>query len=126
MKSLRFRTWLNYAVPLSVFVGALAFYIYTGPPDISWLDGAHYQRRIVLTEVGEGPWDQPLYVLLSQPFLLLPWGSLAQRASLASAVLTILSPWNSMKALDPACRRCLPEGRFFLLGYNRALLGIEQ
>ncbi len=85
MKSFRFRTLLNYSVPLGVFVGALAFYIYTGPPDIAWLDGAHYQRRIVLTEIGEGPWDQPLYVLLSQPFLLIPWGSLTQRANLASA-----------------------------------------
>lgn len=86
MKGVRVRDLVNLAFPLAVFVGALAFYIYTGPTDIAWLDGAHYQRRVALAEVGEGPWEQPLYVLLSQPFLLVPFGTLPQRASLASAV----------------------------------------
>jgi hypothetical protein len=86
MRSLRLRYLVNLLFPLVVFSGILAFFIYTGPSDLAWLDGAHYQRRVALTEIGEGPWDRPLYVLLSQPFLLVPGGSLPQRASLASAV----------------------------------------
>jgi hypothetical protein len=86
MNSNRLRYLVNLLFPLLVFSGALVFFMFTGPGDVSWLDGAHYQRRVALTEVGEGPWDQPLYVLAAQPFLLIPSGTLPQRASLASAI----------------------------------------
>ncbi len=49
------------------------------------MEGAEYQRRVAQTEFGEGPWDRPLFVFLSQPFLFLPWGELARRANWASA-----------------------------------------
>jgi hypothetical protein len=82
MRSPQLRYLVNLLFPLLVFTSVLAFFIYTGPSDLAWLDGAHYQRRVVLSEIGDGPWEQPLYVLLSQPFLLFPGGSYPQRASL--------------------------------------------
>jgi hypothetical protein len=81
-----FRGWVNTGVAFAVFAGALAFYTYTGPADIAWGEGAYYQRRVAQTEIGEGPWDRPLYVMASQPFLRLPWESLIRRTNLASAV----------------------------------------
>jgi hypothetical protein len=80
-----FRGWVNAGVALAVFAGCFAFYTYTGPADIAWGEGAYYQRRVALAEMGEGPWDRPLYVMLSQPFLTLPWESLPRRTNLASA-----------------------------------------
>lgn len=80
-----FRGWVNAGVALAVFAGSCLFYVYTGPSDIAWGEGAYYQRRVVQAEIGEGPWDHPLYVMLAQPFLRLPWGSTIQRANLASA-----------------------------------------
>ena len=68
-----------------LFVGAFGFYFITGPSDVGWMEGAEYQRRVAQTEFGEGPWDRPLFVFLSQPFLFLPWGELARRANWASA-----------------------------------------
>ncbi len=70
---------------LAVFVGCFAFYVFTGPPDIAWGEGASYQRRVALAEIGEGPWDRPLYVLVSQPFLMIPRDSLPRRTNVASA-----------------------------------------
>ena len=40
---------------------------------------------MVQAEIGEGPWERPLYVILSQPFLRLPWGTPIERANFASA-----------------------------------------
>ena len=80
-----YRGWVHTGVALAVLAGSFAFYVYTGPADIAWGEGAYYQRRVVLAEIGEGPWDRPLYVILSQPFLMVPWGSLSRRANLASA-----------------------------------------
>ena len=80
-----YRGWVNAGVALAVFAGCFAFYIYTGPADVAWGEGAYYQRRVVQAEIGEGPWERPLYVILSQPFLRLPWGTPIERANFASA-----------------------------------------
>jgi hypothetical protein len=85
MKRYRFRWLIHWGIALIVLAGSFSFYVFTGPADIAWTEGADYQRRIALTNIGEGPWDKPLYVCLSQPFLLIPWESLPRRASLASA-----------------------------------------
>ena len=80
-----YRGWVNAGIALAVFVGCFAFYVFTGPPDIAWGEGAGYQRRVALAEIGEGPWDRPLYVLVSQPFLMIPRDSLPRRTNVASA-----------------------------------------
>jgi hypothetical protein len=85
MKSRWGRIALNSAVAVAVLLGAFGFYFLTGPSDVAWMGGAEYQRRVALTEIGDGPWDDPLFVFLSQPFLLLPVGALARRANWASA-----------------------------------------
>ena len=85
MKSRWGRIALNAAVAVAVLVGAFGFYFLTGPTDVAWMGGAEYQRRVALTEIGDGPWDDPLFVFLSQPFQLLPVGALARRANWASA-----------------------------------------
>jgi hypothetical protein len=79
------RDALNIGVAVAVFVIAFGFYNLTGPSDVSWMEGAEFQRRVAQTEFGQGPWDRPLFVFLSQPFLFLPWGELARRANWASA-----------------------------------------
>lgn len=76
---------MNFFVASAVFLGAFGFYYLTGPTDVAWMEGAEYQRRVAQTEIGNGPWERPLFVFLSQPFLVLPWGELARRANWASA-----------------------------------------
>lgn len=76
---------LNVGIAAGVFAGAFALYFLTGPSDIAWMEGAEFQRRVALTQIGQGPWEHPLFVFLSQPFLLLPWGELARRANWAAA-----------------------------------------
>ena len=71
---------------MAVFAGAFGFYYLSGPTDVAWMEGAEYQRRVAQTDIGNGPWEHPLFVVLSQPFLLLPWGELARRANWAAAV----------------------------------------
>ena len=85
MKNRWVRILLNSAVALAVFAVAFGFYFLTGPTDVAWMEGAEYQRRVAQYEIGQGPWERPLFVLASQPFLLLPWGELARRASWAAA-----------------------------------------
>lgn len=75
----------NMAVVVTVFAGTFVFYSVTGPADVAWFEGAETQRRVALAEVGDGPWERPLYVLLAQPFLFTPAGSVAQKVNLASA-----------------------------------------
>ncbi len=76
---------LNLGIAVAVFAGAFGFYFLTGPSDIAWMEGAEFQRRVALTQIGQGPWEHPLFVFLSRPFLLLPWGELARRANWAAA-----------------------------------------
>ncbi len=79
------REAVNIAVAVAVFAAAFGFYFWTGPTDVAWMEGAEYQRRVAQTDIGTGPWEHPLFVALSQPFLLLPWGELARRANWAAA-----------------------------------------
>ena len=80
------RDAVNIIVAVAVFAGAFGFYYLTGPTDVAWMEGAEYQRRVAQTDIGNGPWEHPLFIFLSQPFLLLPWGELAPRANWAAAV----------------------------------------
>ncbi len=49
------------------------------------MEGALYQRRVALTDIGDGPWARPLFVFLAQPFLLLPLGKTSSAANWAAA-----------------------------------------
>ena len=79
------RDWTNLGYGLLVFALALAFFWLTGPRDVAWLDGADYQRRVATLDVGSGPWDSPLFVLLAQPFQWIPVEPAPRRVALASA-----------------------------------------
>ncbi len=81
------RDAVNVIVAVAVFAGAFGFYDLTGPTEVAWLEGAEYQRRVAQTDIGNGPWEHPLFVFLTQPFLLLPWGELARRANWAAAAV---------------------------------------
>lgn len=85
MQSKWIRETTNVVTAVTVFVLAFLFFDFSGPSDIAWMEGAEYQRRVALTEIGDGPWDRPLFVFLSQPFLLLPWGKMTSRANWAAA-----------------------------------------
>ena len=82
------REAVSIIVALAVFVGAFGFYYLTGPTDVAWMEGAEYHRRVAQTEIGQGPWERPLFIFVSQPFLLLPWGELARRANWAAAAFS--------------------------------------
>jgi hypothetical protein len=88
MKGRWARDATNIAVAAAVFVGAFGFYYLTGPTDVAWMEGAEYQRRVAQSDIGTGPWAHPLFVFLSQPFLLLPWGELARRANWAAGAFS--------------------------------------
>ncbi|MGH9333274.1 MAG: protein O-mannosyl-transferase family, partial [Vicinamibacteria bacterium] len=79
------RAALNVGVAAAVFASAFAFYCFTGPSDLAWMEGASYQGRVARAEIGAGPWDRPLFVFLSQPFLLLPLGKISSSANWAAA-----------------------------------------
>jgi hypothetical protein len=85
MKGRWARTGLNAAFAAAVFGAAFLFFFLTGPNDLAWMEGAEYQRRVALTEIGDGPWDRPLFVFLAQPFLLLPLGKVSSAANWAAA-----------------------------------------
>jgi hypothetical protein len=76
---------MNVGAAVAVFAAAFVFFFLTGPIDLAWMEGAQYQRRVALTEIGEGPWDRPLFVFLSQPFLLLPLQKVSSGANWAAA-----------------------------------------
>ena len=79
------REAVDIVVAVAVFASAFGFYYLTGPTDVAWMEGAEYQRRVAQSDIGTGPWEHPLFVALSQPFLLLPWGEIARRANWAAA-----------------------------------------
>lgn len=88
MKGRWARDATNIAVALAVFAAAFGFYYLTGPTDVAWMEGAEYQRRVAQSDIGNGPWAHPLFIFLSQPFLLLPWGELARRANWAAGAFS--------------------------------------
>lgn len=92
---------------LALFLLVFAFYLYTLAPSVTWADGARLQLEVVLggsnywfrdelrhlpddglpfSRLGVMPWDHPLYVMLGQAFLLIPFGEPAARINLMSAL----------------------------------------
>ncbi len=105
----------TYARSLSaagLFGAALVFYLYTLAPSLVWGDGVKLQTEVALggsvylffdndvpiasdglpfARLGAAAWDHPLYVMLGQPFLALPWGDAAFRVNLISALAAALA-----------------------------------
>ncbi len=90
------------AVPLALFAGVLAFYLATLAPTVLWGDGAFFQRSAaegLLKRDAGGHW---LWLRLAMGFTQLPWGNLAYRVNLLSAVAgaaTIGLLWLAIRAL---------------------------
>ncbi len=85
MKGRWARAAWNVGAASAVFAAAFAFFFLTGPADVAWMEGALYQRRVALTDIGDGPWARPLFVFLAQPLLLLPLGKISSAANWAAA-----------------------------------------
>ena len=85
MKGRWARTAVNVGAAAAVLASAFVFFFLTGPSDLAWMEGATYQRRVALTDIGDGPWARPLFVFLSQPFLLAPLGKISSGANWAAA-----------------------------------------
>lgn len=89
-----------------IFILVFAFYLYTLAPSLNWGDGARIQMDIMLggssyahldevadirtdglpfDRLGVAAWDHPLYVMLGQVFLQLPFGEPSYRLNWMSA-----------------------------------------
>ena len=115
---------------LILFFVALAFYLYTLAPSLTWGDGVRLQTEVALggsvylffeeaqeatpvdsdslpfAKLGVAAWDHPLYVMIGQPFLALPWGDVAFRVNLISAlagalVVTLMYQLGKRLVSDP-------------------------
>ncbi len=99
-------------VTVGLFWAGLTFYLYTLAPSVNWADGARLQLDVMLggstywffdearqvptdgwpfDRLGVAAWDHPLYVMLGQLFLLLPWGEPPFRLNLMSALMAALT-----------------------------------
>ena len=79
-------TWRMIAVPLALFIVVLVFYVATLAPTVLWGDAAYFQRTAfkgTLRADGGGHW---LWLRVAQLFIGLPWGDVAYRVNLLSAV----------------------------------------
>lgn len=95
-----------------LFLMVLGFYLYTLAPSVNWADSARLQMEVMLggstywflneasqvpmdglpfDRLGVAAWDHPLYVMLGQVFLALPWGEPPFRINLMSAVTAALA-----------------------------------
>lgn len=74
------------SLPLAVALAALIVYWRTLLPDVSaWGDSAKFQYLAQVWGIPH-PTGYPVYLLLTRLFALLPWGTLAYRVNLLSAV----------------------------------------
>jgi hypothetical protein len=79
-------TWRAVVVPLALFIVVLLFYVITLAPTVLWGDAAYFQRTAfegTLRADGGGHW---LWLRVAQLFIGLPWGDMAYRVNLLSAV----------------------------------------
>ncbi len=81
---------LDAGIALSVFVVALTFYIRTLAPSLLYGDSAEFQT--IASTLGMGhPTGYPVYILLAKLFTFLPFGDIAYRVNLLSAVAAALT-----------------------------------
>ena len=72
--------------PAAASLAALALYAATLAPTVLWGDDAAFQRRAFTLELGAGVTDHPLYLVWAHRFTRLPFGDVAFRVNLCSAV----------------------------------------
>lgn len=77
-------------VALAISALALALYAATLCPDLYWFDSAEFVNDAVLFDVPHPP-GYPLYNLLAHLFTWLPFGTVAARVNLLSAVVSALA-----------------------------------
>ena len=99
-----------------VLAGSALLYGYSLAPDLLWGDDAMYQRVLAT-----GAWDiHPVWGVLAPLFARLPWGSLAFRANLASAVYAVgavLFLFLSAYELTRSVRAALSAGAIFAVSH---------
>jgi len=100
------------AAALGLFILVLGFYLYTLAPSMNWADGGRMQMDVMLggstywffdearhiptdglpfDRLGAAAWDHPLYVMLGQLFIAIPWGEPSRWINLMSAVAGALA-----------------------------------
>jgi hypothetical protein len=95
--------WQEYTVPLMLTLVAFLLYLFTLAPTVLWGDDAFFQRTAyegLLQADGGGHW---LWFQFARLFILLPFGDIAYRVNLLSAVaaaLTIFVMYYAARALD--------------------------
>src|SRR5512140_322715 len=82
---LRFGPYVPAACGFAVFGAALAMYTWTVAPSVMPGDYAEFQMCAAILGIPH-PTGYPLYVLLGKLFTLLPFGDVAYRVNLSSAV----------------------------------------
>lgn len=86
--------WPGRVLSLAIFVIPLAVYLRTLSPTITWrhdgVDGGDLIAAVATLGIPH-PTGYPTYVLLGRLFLLIPWGDLAYRLNLMSAVFVALT-----------------------------------
>lgn len=82
-------TWRMIVLPLVLFAAVLLFYVFTLAPTVLWGDDAYFQRTAfegTLRADGGGHW---LWLRAARLFIRLPWGDVAYRVNLLSAVAAV-------------------------------------
>lgn len=78
-------------VTCGVLVAALTFYVLTLAPSVLWGDEAKFQLSAYRLELVADEIDHPLFIALAHAFTWLPFGEIAWRVNLASAVFAALA-----------------------------------
>lgn len=95
---------------MAVFLAALCVYVLTLSPSIGWGDSAELTTAAWQAGVPH-PTGYPLYMLLGHAFLkLVPFGSVAYRMNLLSAICGALAAAGLYLAARRACRSSLAGG----------------
>lgn len=81
---------LDIGIALSIFVASLTLYIRTLAPSLLYGDSAEFQTIANTLGIGH-PTGYPVYILLAKMFTFLPFGDIAYRVNLLSAVAAALT-----------------------------------
>lgn len=88
------KSWHSFIPPIILAVSLLGIYLGTIAPGLTWANGGSDVGDLITAAATGGiahPTGYPLYLLLARLFQFLPFGSLAFRTNLMSAVFTVLA-----------------------------------
>ena len=105
-------------VGLAVFAGAFGLYLKTLAPTVSFWDCGEFIASSYILGVPHPP-GAPLYVLLGRVFTLLPFGEIAWRVNLMSALSSALGIWFVYLCAIALARRTLGGTSLEPFGDNR-------